>query len=437
MALGCCGATRQSPEEPQAFLPLNGLPPKAIEQLILPAPSTLCKSGAEVRAASDDYVLQVDMLGDGSCWEAVSITGSFGRCTIRLCGRSAAPSSESRSSSSTFEEERKRSRQAFESEMRLRKGLGIDAMRVVCRLLGTDTTNHVLILELAEFTLETFLAQKRSSGGSSGNGNGGSGLRVVNRWSEADAPRVLAAQQESAAKELLPLLLPVATLHKHSLVAADLALSSFVRRADGSWRLLEVASCKRLGKRVGELPPAAVAFTCPEIAASLKSGQPLPMAKRAMDLWSLGLIFFSAMRQGARLLDGPDGELHTLALLRECLECAAETPPIPHAVPPCCHYRPSPHALTPTLVLASLLSRLSSFSSSLADYVINLLAGDERKLKELIEQRLVEIDSPYHEIIAGMLDLDSSQRRTADQLIHSLRILFPLQPLARHGSISL
>ena len=69
--------------------------------------------------------------------------------------------------------------------------------------------------------------------------------------------------------------------------------------------------------------------------------------------------------------------------------------------------------------------------------MIDLLAGDEHALKELIEQRLVEIDSPYHEIIAGMLDLDASRRRTADQLIHSLRILFPLQPLARHGSISL
>lgn len=87
------------------------------------------------------------------------------------------------------------------------------------------------------------------------------------------------------------------------------------------------------------------------------------------------------------------------------------------------------------------LPLLSSSSSSscpmLADNVVDLLAGDERALSELIEQRLVEIDSPYHEIIAGMLHVDSNQRRTADQLVHSLRILFPLQPLARHGSISL
>jgi hypothetical protein len=319
MALGCCGSRPGSPlghgEEQQTFLPLNGLPPKAMEQLILPPPSKFCKPGAEVRAANDDYVLHVDLTGDGSCWEAVSITGQFGRCTLRLCGRDGDAGSSG--SSASFEEERKRSRLAFDTELRLRKALGIDAMRVVCRLLASDTTQHVLILELTECTLDAFLSKKASGDGSSGSGSGGggrggSGLRVKNRWSEADAPRVLAAQQESAAKELLPLLLPVATLHKHSLVCADLSPSSFVRRADGSWRLLEVASCKKLGKRASELADAAVAFTCPEIAAAVKSAQSLPTVKRPMDIWSLGLLFFAAMRQGTRILDGPNGELPAL-----------------------------------------------------------------------------------------------------------------------------
>ena len=65
------------------------------------------------------------------------------------------------------------------------------------------------------------------------------------------------------------------------------------------------------------------------------------------------------------------------------------------------------------------------------------LAGPQAALEALLDQRLEAVGTPWKELIRSMLEAEAARRRTADQLVHSLRIQFPLQPLARHGSISL
>ena len=143
--------------------------------------------------------------------------------------------------------------------------------------------------------------------------------------------------------------------------------------------IVELDLCKRVGKKIE--PPSHTQYTSPEIAAPLLSGDALPTAKRAMDIFSLGLVFYSLLLDGETLLPAP--------------------------------------------------------TASGGDEAVSVLAAAGPALAETIKQKLSAVESPYHELLASMLELQPSERRTTEQILHNLRVLFPLQPISRHGSVSL
>ena len=72
-----------------------------------------------------------------------------------------------------------------------------------------------------------------------------------------------------------------------------------------------------------------------------------------------------------------------------------------------------------------------------AGEALRILSTDASAFAQTVAARLKEVVPPFDDLLANLLNSKPRERRTTEQLMHALRVLYPELPISRHGSIQL